>query len=427
MYMRSLSTPDASLEQVASDRRAGAHAVRAYAVDRWLAGRLQRTLDTAAVRLCLWDGTTHYAAQRPPVGDIVVHDRRTLIGLAIDPDVAFGEAYMHGRVDIRGPLPRVLEALFQSTLSATPSLRERLATIAAVPNTLAASRRNVHRHYDLGNDFYRRWLDRDLVYTCAYFPTPDVSLDDAQRAKLDLVCRKLRLHPGETVIEAGCGWGALAMHMARCYGVRVKAFNISREQLAYARAWATRERVQDRVEFIEDDYRNVTGRFDVFVSVGMLEHVGLRHFPTMADMLRRTLRRDGGRGLLHFIGRDVARPVNAWIRRRIFPGSYTPTLAEVTSGVLTPAGMSVIDVENLRLHYVRTLSHWSGRFAAAADEVRRQYGEPFRRAWELYLAGSQATFASGWMHLFQVVFVPAESPPPSWTRRDSYDPPGAAV
>jgi cyclopropane-fatty-acyl-phospholipid synthase len=141
-------------------------------------------------------------------------------------------------------------------------------------------------------------------------------------------------------------------------------------------------------------------------------------------MLRRTLRRDGGRGLLHFIGRDVPHPINAWIRRRIFPGSYTPTLAEVTSRVLAPARMSVVDVENLRVHYARTLLHWSERFAAAADRVRAMYGEPFRRAWELYLAGSQASFASGWMQLFQVVFVPSESAPPSWTRRDAYDLPG---
>jgi cyclopropane-fatty-acyl-phospholipid synthase len=144
-------------------------------------------------------------------------------------------------------------------------------------------------------------------------------------------------------------------------------------------------------------------------------------------MLRRTLRREGGRGLLHFIGRDHPRPVSAWIRRRIFPGSYTPTLDEVTSRVLGPARMSVIDVENLRLHYARTLQQWSTRFAASADWVRAAYGEPFRRAWELYLAGSQATFATGWMQLFQIVFVPAESAPPYWTRRDADDLPGAGA
>jgi cyclopropane-fatty-acyl-phospholipid synthase len=394
-------------------------------LDRRVASSIQRAIERAGVRLRLWDGSSPYAASQDPIGDLLVHDRRTLLGLLLNPDVAFGEAYMHGRLDVRGPLEPVLEALYRVSLTAAPSWHDRLTSLAALPNTLAVSRRNVHRHYDLGNDFYALWLDRDLVYTCAYFPTPDASLDEAQRAKLDLVCRKLRLRPGETVIEAGCGWGALAIHMARAYGVRVKAFNISREQLTYAREWAARERLGDRVEFVDDDYRKVTGQFDVFVSIGMLEHVGLRNFGVVADVVRRTLRRDGGRGLLHFIGRDVPRPVNAWIRRRIFPGSYTPTLADVTSSVLAPADMSVIDVENLRLHYARTLAHWSDRFAAAADRVRGAYGEPFRRAWELYLAGSQAAFATGWMQLFQVVFVPRESSPPSWTRRDPYEPPGA--
>jgi cyclopropane-fatty-acyl-phospholipid synthase len=214
--------------------------------------------------------------------------------------------------------------------------------------------------------------------------------------------------------------------MARHYGARVKAFNLSREQLAFARARASREGLTDRVEFIDDDYRNVSGRYDVFVSVGMLEHVGIRHFSSLASVLERTLRLDGGRGLLHFIGRDTPRPLNAWIRRRIFPGGYPPTLAEVTTRVLAPAGMSVVDVENLRLHYERTLAHWSGRFASVKEQTRAAYGPEFQRAWELYLAGSQAAFATGWMQLFQVVFAPRQSPPPSWTRDDAYEPTGEA-
>jgi cyclopropane-fatty-acyl-phospholipid synthase len=209
--------------------------------------------------------------------------------------------------------------------------------------------------------------------------------------------------------------------------VHVKAFNISREQITFARARARREGLSGQVEFIDDDYRNVNGCFDVFVSIGMLEHVGHRHFPTLAELLKRVLRRDGGRGLLHFIGRDVPRPLNAWIRRRIFPGGYTPTLGEVTSRVLAPAGMSVIDVENLRLHYARTLAHWSDRFTAANEQVRTAYGDNFRRAWELYLAGSQAAFATGWMQLFQIVFTARESAPPFWTRSDPYNPHGTAV
>jgi cyclopropane-fatty-acyl-phospholipid synthase len=386
--------------------------------DRWLASRVQRTIAPGEVRLELWDRSSPYDSSRPAVGDLVVHDRRTLLGLAVNPDLWFGEAYMAGRLDVRGPLEPVVEAL--SRLSLTPPWRARLGRMLVIPNSLRAARDNVHHHYDLGNSFYRQWLDEELVYTCAYFERPEMSLDEAQRAKLDLVCRKLQLQPGDTVVEAGCGWGALALFMARRYGVRVKAFNVSREQLAFARERAAREGLTDRVEFIDDDYRNVRGTFDAFVSIGMLEHVGLPHLHTFADVLRRSLRRDGGRGLLHFIGRDTPCPLNSWIRRRIFPGAYTPTLAEVTTRVLAPAEMSVIDVENLRLHYERTLEIWAARYEAAKDSVRQTYGDEFARAWELYLAGSQAAFASGWMQLFQVLFTPRESAPPFWARAEVY-------
>lgn len=387
---------------------------RAGSWDRWAAGRLQRVIRAAGVRVELWDGSSLFGPG-PAIGDLVIRDRRALLGLIVNPELYFGEAYMARRLEVRGSLACVVEALSRLPAPAT-TWHHRLSSRVAWPNSLAGARRNVHLHYDLGNDFYARWLDPEMLYTCAYFASPSMTLEEAQSAKLELICRKLQLRPGHLVVEAGCGWGALAIYMARHFGVRVKAFNISREQIAYARARADREGLGGRIDFIEDDYRNVTGTFDAFVSVGMLEHVGLRHFRSLANVLQRTVRRQGGRGLLHFIGRDVPRPLNPWIRRRIFPGAYPPTLAEVTTRVLAPAGMSVIDIENLRLHYARTLACWSERFAAARNEVRAQYGDAFPRAWELYLAGSQAAFASGWMQLFQVVFAPRESAPPSWTR-----------
>jgi cyclopropane-fatty-acyl-phospholipid synthase len=344
-----------------------------------------------------------------------------LLGLAFNPDLYFGEAYTAGRVRVHGSLTEVVTALSRST-AARPSRWERAADLLARANDGATARRNVHHHYDLGNDFYAMWLDADMVYTCAYYPDEVMTLEAAQQAKLDLVCRKLQLRAGETVVEAGCGWGALALHMARRYGVRVKAFNLSAEQMQWARDRARREGLGSRVEFIEDDYRQVTGAFDVFVSIGMLEHVGRRSFDALSRVIQRTVKRHGGRGLLHFIGRDVSRPLNAWIRRRIFPGAYTPTLAEVTTGILGPAAMSVLDVENLRLHYARTLEQWSERFAAAADRVRAMQGEEFQRAWELYLAGSEAAFRTGWMQLFQVVFAPTGTPPPVMTRAAIYQP-----
>jgi cyclopropane-fatty-acyl-phospholipid synthase len=248
-----------------------------------------------------------------------------------------------------------------------------------------------------------------MLYTCAYFPTPDCSLENAQLAKMDLVCRKLRLRAGERVVEAGCGWGSLALFMAARYGVSVRAFNISVEQIAYARERAARAGLSHQVEFVEDDYRNATGRFDAFVSIGMLEHVGLPEYATFGSVIDRSIG-PNGRGLLHFIGRDRPAPLNAWIRKRIFPGAYPPTLSEVFEHALMPRGLSVLDVENLRLHYEKTLSHWLQRFDDAADTVARMFDDTFVRAWRLYLTGSQASFSTGSLQLFQVVFARGRTP-----------------
>jgi cyclopropane-fatty-acyl-phospholipid synthase len=387
--------------------------------DRWLAEQLERRLATVGVRVRLWDGRSSWTSSHRPIGTLIIGDRRTLLGILINPELWFGEAYTAGRLHIQGDLERVLEALYRLS-SPIASWRDRLRAHLAPAITLTRARRNAHRHYDLGNSFYQLWLDDEMVYTCAYFPETATSLEDAQRHKLDLVCRKLRLQSGERVLETGSGWGALALHMARHYGVTVIAYNVSHEQVAYARERARREGLADRVTFIEDDYRRATGYFDAFVSLGMLEHVGQRRFHDLGEVLRQTLRRDGGRGLLHFIGRDTQRPLNAWIRRRIFPDAYPPTLAEVTNEVLAPGGMTVLDVENLRLHYARTLAQWAQRFDSVTEHVRDAYGEPFRRAWELYLAGSEASFATGWLELFQVVFAPVGATPPFWTRAELY-------
>jgi cyclopropane-fatty-acyl-phospholipid synthase len=197
--------------------------------------------------------------------------------------------------------------------------------------------------------------------------------------------------------------------------VTVRALNVSREQIAYARERARAERLDDRVEFVADDYRHARGVYDAFVSVGMLEHVGAVDYTTLGTVIDRSLT-EHGRGLLHFIGRNRPSPLNPWIRKRIFPGAYPPTLAEVFDRVLAPWELSVVDVENLRLHYAATLAEWRRRFDLAAGDVAAMFDAPFVRAWRLYLAGSQAAFISGSMQLFQVVFVRGRSNAAPWTR-----------
>jgi cyclopropane-fatty-acyl-phospholipid synthase len=381
---------------------------RSTPLDRWMLGRITHSLPGVPVCLRLWDGT-EIQTEGPPIATIEFKNRRALQAWVLNPDLNVGETYMFGAVEIHGHLVGLLEAINRSVV-APPAWRR-----WHWPNTREASRHNVHHHYDLGNAFYRLWLDGEMQYSCAYYPTPAARLEDAQVAKLDLVCRKMRLQPGERVIEAGCGWGSLALHMARRYGVTVKAFNISTEQLALARERARAERLTGRVEFIEDDYRNVNGRFDVLVSVGMLEHVGLAEYPAFSRVINRVLTPEG-RGLLHFIGRDRPAPLNAWIRHRIFPGAYPPTLGEVSARILEPAGCSVLDVENLRQHYALTLKEWLARFEAHAGDVQAMFDEPFVRAWRLYLAGSQAAFTTGWLQLFQIVFARGTSNAIPWTR-----------
>jgi len=221
------------------------------------------------------------------------------------------------------------------------------------------------------------------------------------------------------VVEAGCGWGALSLHMAREYGVRVKAFNISHEQITFAREQAKREGLESRVEFIEDDYRNITERYDAFVSVGMLEHIGREHYRELGDVIHRSIG-NTGRGLLHFIGKNQPQPFSVWIRKRIFPGAYTPALREAMD-VLEPHDFSVLDVENLRTHYARTIELWLQRYERSFDQVTERFGLTFARMWRLYLAGSIAGFRTGTLQLFQLVFAGRACKTQPWTRAHLYN------
>jgi cyclopropane-fatty-acyl-phospholipid synthase len=235
---------------------------------------------------------------------------------------------------------------------------------------------------------------------------------------MDHVCRKLELKPGDRVVEAGCGWGALALHMARHYGVQVRAYNISKEQLAYARERARREGLEGRVEYLEADFREIEAECDAFVSIGMLEHVGAAHYPALGAVIDRCLTADG-RGLIHTIGMNRPSRLNPWIERHIFPGAYPPSLGEMMR-VFEPDNFSVLDVENLRLHYARTLEHWLQRFEAAVPQVTNMYGNSFVRQWRLYLVGSQGAFNTGELQLFQVLFARASNNAIAWTRDHLY-------
>lgn len=374
------------------------------------------------VTLVIGNGCPVGPAKGKSVGTVRIRDRKTLLRLFVHPELYFGESYSEGNIEVEGDLAGILDSLFRcrTKVSRTGFCNAWRTTFFKRPrlNTLSGSKENIHDHYDIGNDFYRLWLDKKMQYTCAYFPDPSAALEEAQLAKMDHVCKKLMLRPGETVVEAGCGWGTLALHMARHYGVKVKAYNISHQQVISARERARLEGLEGRVEFIEDDYRNISGRFDVFVSIGMLEHVGTRYYRELGKIIGRSLK-ENGRGLIHSIGRNRAEPINPWIERHIFPGAYMPTLREMME-IFEPSGFSILDVENLRLHYAKTLQHWLARFEQAKDRIGTMYDQKFIRSWRLYLAGSIASFTSGNLQLFQVVFAHQNKNDLPWTRAPLY-------
>jgi cyclopropane-fatty-acyl-phospholipid synthase len=354
---------------------------------------------------------------------VVIHKSSALMDMMLNPEIGFGDAYMKGSIEIEGNFVDALEVLLRAMQSSSKKRSfDRLASAwlkRLQANTPVGSASNIHHHYDLNTDFYKLWLDSELVYTCAYFPAPTVTLEEAQFAKLEYICQKLQLRPGERVVEAGCGWGALAIFMAKHYGVTVQAYNISHEQIEYARARARAEALSDRIQFIEDDYRNIAGNADVFISVGMLEHVGREHYSELGEIIFRVIG-NSGRGLIHFIGKSRSEHFSTWIRKRIFPGAYAPTLREAIE-MLEDHQYAVLDVENLRHHYELTLEHWLTRYEHSADRVIELFGPEFFRAWRLYLAGSIAGFRIGQLQLFQVAFTgPAYQRIP-WTRAYLYD------
>lgn len=397
------------------------HGPHVLGLERRLARRMLRFLHSPPIRLVLWNGESIAPPENPqfPVARVFIRDRAAFYRLLTDPDREFGRLFSDGRITVEGDLVAFLEAVYQS-MSAGGSYRDHLPgrLRRAGANNLSRARANIHTHYDIGNDFYRLWLDEAMVYTCAYFAQPEMTLEAAQQAKMEHVCRKLRLRPGQRVVEAGCGWGALAIYMAQHHGVSVRAFNISHEQVAFARERAKALGLEGRVEFVEDDYRNIAGKFDSFVSVGMLEHVGPADFETLGKVIDGCLS-ETGLALIHSIGRHRPMRMNPWIAECIFPGGYTPALSEMMC-IFEPNGFAVLDVENLRLHYARTLRGWLDRYEAAAGQVEAMFDVRFVRMWRLYLAGSLVAFTTGWMELFQVVFTRATNNQIPMTRADLY-------
>jgi cyclopropane-fatty-acyl-phospholipid synthase len=346
------------------------------------------------------DGHPHvFGSEAEPAVTIRLRDRRLHWQLVLNPGLHAGEAYMDGTLTVEeGTLYDFVE-LMAANLDAAGrgaikgpvgQLRRWLRRLTR-RNTPSRSERNVAQHYDLSGELYELFLDSERQYTCAYHPTGTEDIEQAQRAKERHIAAKLLLAPGQRVVDLGCGWGSLSLHLARHHHVDVTGVTLSREQYEWANARAAELGLADRARFLHRDYRDVGGQFDRVVSIGMLEHVGVANFGTLFTRIQQMLTPDGI-GLVHSIGR-MRGPgaTNPWVRKHIFPGGYIPALSEVLPAI-ERSGLWVCDVEILRVHYAHTLRLWRERFQANRERAAALYDERFCRMWEYYLATSEISF-----------------------------------
>jgi len=331
------------------------------------------------------------------------------LAVLLDPELKLGEAYMDGTFVVEnGSIADFLAVAMAQTPHHRPSrwvvpqsaVRYAVRRLAQF-NFRGRSKANVAHHYDLDARLYSLFLDSDRQYSCAYFETPESTLDDAQLAKKRHLAAKLMPKQGDRVLDIGCGWGGLGLYLARFCDARVTGITLSQEQLAIATSRAREQHLDTTVAFRMQDYRDVTEKFDRIVSVGMFEHVGVGYYDTFFRKCAETLKEDGVI-MLHSIGRSE-RPTstNAWIAKYIFPGGYIPALSEVLPAI-ERAGLLVTDIEILRLHYAETLKAWRERFLAHREEVERLYDARFVRMWEFYLAASEMAFRHQAMMVFQL-------------------------
>lgn len=361
-----------------------------------------------------------------------LHDPGLPRRLVLGPDLALGEAYMDQALTLDGDdLPGFLALLTHSAANGRadrwryPLERvQRLIHRLRQVNPAARARRNVAHHYDLSGALYDLFLDADRQYSCAYFRTPDDTLEQAQAQKKAHIAAKLRLAPGMRVLDIGCGWGGMALTLARDHGVRVLGVTLSEEQHRVASRRAAEAGLADRVEFRLTDYRAVTGQFDRIVSVGMFEHVGVPHYREYFGRVNRLLAPDGV-ALIHTIGRTAPPGITSpWITKYIFPGGYVPALSEVMPAIESQ-GLWTTDVEVWRMHYAFTIEHWRARFETSIDRVRALYDDRFCRMWRYYLVASEMTFRHYQQCVFQIQLAHRQDAVP--LTRDYLYPPSAAV
>lgn len=413
----------AANEALAGSAPTGKPGREPYNHERWLIAKMMRVAGHPPVRFRLWNDDVVEPEGREARFTLWLMDPRALYALVANPNLAFRDLYISGQLVVEGDLAQLTETLCQSIRTARQRWPRWLGALwrtqSQRPGHVDGERASLDHHASPGSQFYELWLDQAAMqFTCAYYERPENSLEQAQLAKLEHICRKLRLKPGMSVVEAGGGWGGLSRYMARHYGARVYAYNRSREQIHYARAEARKQGLDHLITYVNDDYLNIHGHYDAFVSVGLLEQLGQNHYAQLSDLIKCCLN-PRGLALLHSIGRNRPMAMNTWIEDRIFSGACPPSIGQFIE-ICEHNDFSVLDVENLRLHYAQTLGHWLERFDRHRETITAMYNEQVTRSWQLYLAGLIAGFRSGSLQLFQVVFSHSNNNDIPYSRQDLY-------
>ena len=372
-----------------------------------LFGVLGRGVPGVSFAVRFWDGDVFRGGEGEPRFTLGLNTEGAARNLLSRGTLGFGEEYVEGGITVEGDFKELMrfgmDPHFQDMeLSWGTKVSAFLQHLKSL-NTAKGAARNIAHHYDLGNELYRLYLDESMTYSCAYFESPDDSLEEAQERKYEHICRKLRLKPGETLVDIGCGWGGMLIYAAEHYGVQGVGCSLSTEQVDYAKERVKAAGLERKIDIFYEDYRDMVGPFDKFVSIGMFEHVGKNFISVFMDKAQSILK-PGGAGLLHTIGKERDTPSDPWTMKYIFPGGYIPILGEVMEA-MGEKDLIPLDVENLRLHYALTLDEWARRFEAHVDEIEARYGEKFVRTWRVYLNGCAASFRNGELRLYQILFT----------------------
>jgi cyclopropane-fatty-acyl-phospholipid synthase len=358
------------------------------------------------------DGSVYRNRAETPAFSLRLRDRLVEFAVAAFGHVGMLDGYFDGRVDLDGDLRAVFEAIMYSGLDSATALvriRNRWHEVVHSNASWLRAKENARFHYGLGTEFYQVWLDDPLMmYTCAYWREGTRTLEEAQANKIEHVCRKLRLSPGESVVDIGCGFGGFIYYAAGKYGVHVTGVNTTTEQVAWVASEIERRNLATSAKVVETDFRDAFATFDKVVSIGVLEHAGRDQLKEVIAAHAKFLK-PGGLGVLHFISHVSRRETEFFIREHVFPGGWIPSLADVIVA-MEECGLEVIDIENLRRHYALTLDAWAERFDRNWECIRAldpvKFNERFRRIWRTYLIGSAEMFRSpaALVHLFQIVF-----------------------